>query len=138
MIWCALNDKQKYHQNQQISASLIVHVFVLESESSVLGIALCSIKTLKYAVLIWKNATCTWSCFFQQWWWICTTNQPFPIVVLMNRMIEGRYRVCKCGGENQLMHMNTQLKLIFILHHTNQMNQSITSKTGEWSRKQRP
>lgn len=36
ITWCALNDKQKHHQNQQISASLIVHVFVLESEASVL------------------------------------------------------------------------------------------------------
>ena len=45
IVWCALNDKQKYHPNQQISASLIVNFFVLESgESSVLevlGIALC-------------------------------------------------------------------------------------------------
>lgn len=32
IIWCALNDKQKYHQNQQISASLIAHIFVLENE----------------------------------------------------------------------------------------------------------
>lgn len=31
IIWCALNDQQKYHQNQQISV-LIVHIFVLESE----------------------------------------------------------------------------------------------------------
>lgn len=68
IVWCALNDKQKYHPNQQISASLIVNFFVLESgESSVLevlDIALCSNRTLKYAVPIWKNrATCTCSCF---------------------------------------------------------------------------
>lgn len=67
-IWCALNDKQKYHQNQQMSASLIVHFFVLESgESSVLeafGIALGSNRTLKYVAPIWKNhVTCAWNCF---------------------------------------------------------------------------
>lgn len=32
IIWCALNDQQKYHQNQQISVFLIVHSFVLESK----------------------------------------------------------------------------------------------------------
>ena len=30
IVWCALNDKQKYHQNQEISAFQIVHLFVLE------------------------------------------------------------------------------------------------------------
>lgn len=69
LIWCALSDKQKYHQNQQI-ASLIVHFFFVclksgkSSVLEVLGSALCSIRTLQYAVPMWKNyAICTWSCF---------------------------------------------------------------------------
>lgn len=47
---------KKYHQNQQILASLIVCFFVLENvESSVLEvlvIAPCSVRTSKYAVSI--------------------------------------------------------------------------------------